>query len=138
MEILLVEHEDELRTTLKNSLIDLGHTVTTAMDGFEAMLYVRRYYDLMLIDYDTPYISGSEISSCVRRFEKRDNLIVALTKTALKEHDINFDYTLKKPIRFNNIKRLIQLRKKLYDENERSRKFAWDNAAMVTLSNRTR
>jgi CheY-like chemotaxis protein len=63
LRILLVDDHPEVRTTTAAILTELGHTVTEATNGKEALLALRNGAggcDLLISDYAMPHISGAE------------------------------------------------------------------------------
>ncbi len=68
MRILLVEDETELATTLERILQKQGYQVKTCGDGKEALDIIREGgYDLLILDWMLPGISGLEICKQVRQ-----------------------------------------------------------------------
>jgi CheY-like chemotaxis protein len=66
--ILVVEDDVSVRLTISRLLVDQGYEVSTASDGFDALLQLRdRIPDLMLSDLNMPQMSGFELLSVVRR-----------------------------------------------------------------------
>lgn len=66
--ILLVEDDVTVRDTICNVLNDEGYQVTTAVDGFDALLHLQdEVPDLVLSDLNMPQMSGFELLSVVRR-----------------------------------------------------------------------
>jgi CheY-like chemotaxis protein len=63
LKILLVDDHEEVRTTTGAMLEELGHTVTGAANGRDALQALRDRdcdYDLMISDYAMPHVSGTE------------------------------------------------------------------------------
>ncbi|HIK37073.1 MAG: response regulator transcription factor [Geminocystis sp.] len=68
MKILLVEDETELATTLERILLGEGYWVKTCGDGRDALGIIRGGgYDLLILDWMLPGISGLEICKQVRQ-----------------------------------------------------------------------
>jgi len=66
--ILVVEDDVSVRLTISKLLIDQGYEVSTAGDGFDALLQLRDTVpDLILSDLNMPQMSGFELLSVVRR-----------------------------------------------------------------------
>jgi CheY-like chemotaxis protein len=69
LRILLVDDHAEVRTSTTAMLEDLGHTVTEAADGAEALAALRDgacECDLMISDYAMPHLSGTEFLRAAR------------------------------------------------------------------------
>lgn len=86
LNIFMVE-DIELNVTVAKSLLEsLGHTVTVAMTGQEALVnFVPDKYDLALLDIQLPDMTGFDVAKYYR--EHYDNLppLVALTANVMKD-----------------------------------------------------
>jgi CheY-like chemotaxis protein len=66
--ILVVEDDATVRQTISKLLDEEGYDVSTATDGFDALLHLQQAIpDLMLSDLNMPQMSGFELLSVVRR-----------------------------------------------------------------------
>jgi len=66
--ILVVEDDVTVRLTISKLLDEEGYEVSTANDGFDALLHLQQATpDLMLSDLNMPQMSGFELLSVVRR-----------------------------------------------------------------------
>ncbi len=66
--ILLVDDEALIRESLSMLLLSKGYTVSTATDGFDALLQLRKMPpDLIISDLNMPNMSGFEFLSVIRR-----------------------------------------------------------------------
>jgi CheY-like chemotaxis protein len=66
--ILVVEDDSSVRLTISELLSERGYEVTTASDGFDALLRLREQVPhLILSDLNMPQMSGFELLSVVRR-----------------------------------------------------------------------
>ncbi|MCC4223576.1 aerobic respiration two-component sensor histidine kinase ArcB [Vibrio campbellii] len=103
LNIFMVE-DIELNVTVAKSLLEsLGHTVTVAMTGQEALLnFVPDEYDLALLDIQLPDMTGFDVAKYYR--EHYDNLppLVALTANVMKDRreylDNGMDDAISKPL----------------------------------------
>jgi PAS domain S-box-containing protein len=62
--VLLVDDHDEVRTATAAMLEELGHTVTQAMNGTDALAVLaddKRNWDLLVSDYAMPNLSGTQL-----------------------------------------------------------------------------
>ncbi len=84
--ILLAEDEEVLRMLVVDSLEDEGYEIDEAADGIEAFeLLQNNDYDLVLLDYMMPGMSGLELIENVRAIEKFKGLeILMLTAKSQK------------------------------------------------------
>ena len=68
LQILVVDDEPSLRTSLSILLRELGHEVRSATDGFSALSEMRSTVpDILISDLNMPGMSGFELLSVVRR-----------------------------------------------------------------------
>jgi CheY-like chemotaxis protein len=70
LKILLVDDHDEVRGTTAAVLEELGHTVTEAANGAEALAALKVGkcgWDLLISDYAMPELSGTELVHQLRR-----------------------------------------------------------------------
>ena len=66
--ILVVDDEPNIREVLSALLTSAGYDVTTAKDGFDALLQLKRSLpDVVISDLNMPQMSGFELLSVVRR-----------------------------------------------------------------------
>ncbi|WP_104035918.1 aerobic respiration two-component sensor histidine kinase ArcB [Vibrio jasicida] len=103
LNIFMVE-DIELNITVAKSLLEsLGHTVTVAMTGEEALVnFVPDEYDLALLDIQLPDMTGFDVAKYYR--EHYDHLppLVALTANVMKDRreylDNGMDDAISKPL----------------------------------------
>ena len=103
LNIFMVE-DIELNVTVAKSLLEsLGHTVTVAMTGQEALVnFGPDEYDLALLDIQLPDMTGFDVAKYYR--EHYDNLppLVALTANVMKDRreylDNGMDDAISKPL----------------------------------------
>jgi len=66
--ILVVDDESSIRDSLELLLVSAGYDVSTAKDGFAALMQLkRRLPELIISDLNMPQMSGHEFLSVVRR-----------------------------------------------------------------------
>ncbi|MDV6252499.1 aerobic respiration two-component sensor histidine kinase ArcB [Vibrio sp. EA2] len=112
LNIFMVE-DIELNVTVAKSLLEsLGHSVTVAMTGQEALVnFVPEQYDLVLLDIQLPDMTGFDIAKYYR--EHYDNLppLVALTANVLKDRreylQNGMDDAISKPLAVHAIQSVI-------------------------------
>ncbi|MDG3089000.1 aerobic respiration two-component sensor histidine kinase ArcB [Vibrio hannami] len=113
LNIFMVE-DIELNVTVAKSLLEtLGHKVTVAMNGEEALdNFEENTYDLVLLDIQLPDMTGFDIAMYLR--DNYDNLppLVALTANLMKDKndylEKGMDDALSKPLSIKAIKRVIE------------------------------
>jgi CheY-like chemotaxis protein len=87
LRILLVDDHPEVRSTTAALLADLGHSVTEAANGPEALRALKEDdcdYDLMISDYAMPHQSGTEF---LREAREHCRDVPALIITGYAEAD---------------------------------------------------
>jgi two-component system, OmpR family, phosphate regulon response regulator PhoB len=102
--ILLAEDEEILRMLIVDSLEDQDYEIDEACDGMEAFECLKnKYYDLVLLDYMMPGMTGLEVIEKVRKIpEKQDLKILMLTAKSQKSDqekviEAGANYFLAKP-----------------------------------------
>ncbi len=82
--ILLVDDERTVREALRVLLLNDQHTVVEAKNGAEACaLFTRGQFDLVIVDYQMPFMKGDELASRIRNIAP-DQPILMITAYALK------------------------------------------------------
>ena len=77
--ILIAEDEESLRAFVRRALADVGHDVTVAGDGAEALdLLTRGKFDLLLADIKMPVMDGIALALAAAR-DHPDLVIVLMT-----------------------------------------------------------
>ncbi|MHB8576724.1 MAG: response regulator transcription factor [Dehalococcoidia bacterium] len=106
MQMLLVEDNQRLRTTLQQGLREAGHAVDTAADGDEALekLDLNPSYDLLILDLMLPKTSGLVVLDQLRKGSSSLPVLVLTAKGALADKvralDLGADDYLTKPFAF--------------------------------------
>lgn len=112
LNIFMVE-DIELNVTVAKSLLEsLGHSVTVAMTGEDALVnFVPDEYDLALLDIQLPDMTGFDVAKYYR--EHYDNLppLVALTANVMKDRreylDNGMDDAISKPLAVQALQAVI-------------------------------
>ena len=109
--ILLAEDNKMNQKVAVNMLQKLGHTITIAENGKEAVdRFMEKEFDLILMDGQMPVLDGLEATRAIREYEKKSSrsknhiLIIALTANAMKGDrerflDSGMDDYITKPIK---------------------------------------
>ncbi|MGX8177962.1 response regulator transcription factor [Exiguobacterium artemiae] len=102
--ILLAEDEDVLRMLVLDTLEDEGYTIDEATDGDEAYQKIMsQSYDLVLLDYMMPGMTGIEVIEKVRRHPDKQNLKIMMLTAKSQQSDreraeeIGANYFFSKP-----------------------------------------
>lgn len=86
--ILLAEDEDVLRMLVVDSLEDEGYEIDEASDGMEALDYVKKYeYDLILMDYMMPGMTGLEVIKEIRQMPKKQQVKILMLSAKSQKSD---------------------------------------------------
>ncbi len=112
LKIFMVE-DIQLNIVVARSLLEsLGHTVTVAMNGEEALkTFSPQAFDLALLDIQLPDMSGFDVAQCFRK--QYDSLppLVALTANVVKDKkdyiEKGMDDVLSKPLSVRAIQNVI-------------------------------
>lgn len=81
--ILVVDDEEILRMLICDTLEDLGYDIDEAEDGIEALKKIsQQTYDLIILDYMMPNLSGLEVIEELAMEVKQNTPILMLTAKA--------------------------------------------------------
>lgn len=112
--VLLVDDNIDAAQSLSVLLLDSGHFVETAPDGFAALRRVPQFQPkVILLDIGMPGMTGYEVAHTLRQAPGGEGLIlVALTgwgsaEDKAKAKEAGFDYHLTKPIDFADIEEIL-------------------------------
>ena len=103
MRILVIEDEREQLAPLEEALTISGHVVDGVMDGESAQwLLVEKDYDLLIIDWMLPGISGLEVCRQYRQMGKTSPVLFLTARDAVADKlealEIGADDYLVKPV----------------------------------------
>ncbi|MCA0988600.1 response regulator transcription factor [Guptibacillus algicola] len=112
--ILVADDEEILRMLIVDTLEDNGYEIDEAEDGREALNLINTHtYDLVLLDYMMPEMTGLEVIETVRAAGKEDVKIMMLTAKAQKKDeeiakDAGADYFISKPFSPMNLLETVE------------------------------
>ncbi|MEK4029834.1 MULTISPECIES: response regulator [Bacillaceae] len=117
MRILIADDEEVLRMLIVDTLEEEGHALTEAADGQEAIeCFEKEVFDLLLVDYMMPRMTGIEVIRKVRE-TSAVNIVMLTAKTQQKDleeaKEAGANFFLPKP--FSPLK-LIELIEELEKE----------------------
>ena len=109
-QILVIDDELKILDFLCQALECLGHEVAAAEDGDEGIKLIGngRHYDLVITDIDMPRAGGREVAAHIRRSDRPDTPVLAITG---RGHDMKgelFNYVLMKPFNLEDFKQAIE------------------------------
>ncbi|MDI1255777.1 MAG: response regulator transcription factor [Flavobacterium sp.] len=114
MHILIVEDEIGIIRFLKQGLEEEGYEVTSASDGVKALELVQKQsFDLLLLDWMLPKMTGLEVCKAIREKEIRTPIIFLTAKDTVQETIEGLkaganDY-IKKPFSFDELVERIKV-----------------------------
>lgn len=114
MRILIVEDEEGIAAFLKQGLEEESYAVDVAIDGKNGLhLALSGEYDLLLLDWMLPGISGIEITRQFRKVQPRTPIIFLTAKDTVDETIFGLqsganDY-IKKPFHFDELLERIKV-----------------------------
>jgi CheY-like chemotaxis protein len=109
--VLVVDDDPEVRRVLAETLEELGHVVTTASDGQEALAHLGgRRFDLLMLDFAMPGMNGAQVAEAARRVRPGQKLVfvTGYAETAAIEAAANDAPILRKPFLTDDVVRAIR------------------------------
>ena len=115
MKILIVEDEQDLRETIRTSLLKEKFVVETAADYFSALDKINDYdYDCILLDIMLPGGSGLDLLRELKRLHRSDSVLIISAKDSLDDKvdglELGADEYLTTPFLNARVKSLIRRR----------------------------
>jgi len=99
--ILLVDDERLVRETIRLLLGQIGFTVVEANNGAEALgLFARGRFDLVVLDYEMPFLKGNELAAKIRRMAPRQRILMITAFGHNPSPDNPVDAVMDKPLNF--------------------------------------
>lgn len=123
MKILIIEDEIGIVNFLKQGLEEEGYSVTSACNGADGLeLAINNTFDLILLDWMLPKLSGIEVCKAIRKNNKIIPILFLTAKDTVQETIEGLksganDY-IKKPFSFEELLERIKIHFRETDENE--------------------
>jgi two-component system, OmpR family, copper resistance phosphate regulon response regulator CusR len=90
--ILLVEDDVPLSVAIKACLKADRHEIEHVTDGQTALSFIERYhFDLLVLDWDLPRLSGVEVCATLRRSGNETPILMLTGKSQIEEIEKGFD-----------------------------------------------
>ena len=137
MRILIVEDEIGIANFVKQGLEEESFSVDIAADGSEGLsLALSENYNLILLDWMLPGLSGIEVCRNVRKKDKKTPIIFLTAKDTVRDTVFGLqaganDY-IKKPFAFEEL--LERIRVQLRPQSGEHEKFTLGNLVLDTQS----
>ena len=118
MKLLIIEDEPGMSSFLKEGLEEASYTVDIASDGKSGLsLALTNDYDLIILDWMIPVLSGIEVCRQVRKVGKVVPIIFLTAKKNLDDLVVGFDAGandyIKKPFEFEEL--LVRIKAQLHN-----------------------
>lgn len=114
MNILIVEDEIGIIQFLQQGLEEEGYVITTASDGLMGLeLFKKHHFDLILLDWMLPKMTGLELCKAIRTTDKKIPILFLTAKDTIQETVEGLqsganDY-IKKPFSFEELVERIKI-----------------------------
>ncbi|MXS71540.1 response regulator [Flavobacteriaceae bacterium W22] len=124
MKILIIEDEEKLLQLLKDGLAEEGHQIDTAKDGNSGLIKaVNQKFDLILLDWMLPELSGLEVCLRIRKNDSNTPILFLTSRDSLEDVILGLetganDY-IKKPFRFEELIARINVYARNIDREDR-------------------
>jgi response regulator NasT len=125
VKILIADDEPIIRMGLKSMLQEMGHRVTAAANGREALRMARRqHFDLAILDIKMPYTDGLQAAETLARTAPLPIvLLTAFSERDLVEEasDLPIHGYLVKPVQAGQLSAAISVARKRFEEAQAGR-----------------
>ena len=102
--ILVIEDDEVILDTLRQSLMNFGHNVETATDGEDGISkFDNGLFDLVITDMSMPGKNGNEVADHIRNSNRQETPILGISGTPWLMKNTFFDSTLQKPFRLTTL-----------------------------------
>lgn len=91
MNVLLIEDDIQLNTTIESFLVFKNHMVTSLIDGYEAITTIdKEKFDLYIIDINLPNVNGLDIVKYIRNTDLFSPIIIITASMEIDNLKIAF------------------------------------------------
>ncbi len=121
--IIIVDDDENIRTTMKAILEDEGYIVDLATTGNEAIeMTQERAYNVALLDIRLPDMEGVELLKQIKNIVPRTRKIMVTgypsMQNAISALNKNSDAYLVKPVEVEKLLNIVEVQLKLQEEEE--------------------
>jgi len=107
--VLLVDDEGLVRDTVRLLLVQIGYRVVEANNGAEALgLFARERFDLVMTDYEMPFLKGNELAARIRRLAPRQPILMMTGFGYSASPNNPVDAVINKPLDFARLRILME------------------------------
>jgi len=129
MNILLLEDDVILSELIEEFLIELGYSVVTAFEGYEALDLIKEHrFDILLLDVGVPNLNGFELLSYLKEIDVNIPSIyitsLSSAKDVEKAFNIGCDDYIKKPFELKELEVRINYLTKMHNLDIKEYKFS--------------
>jgi CheY-like chemotaxis protein len=109
LSLLLVDDEDLVRFATAEMLRDLGHSVTEAASGPDALVELDKHdaFDAVVTDYKMPRMDGAELARQIRQVRRTMPVLVITGYTGIRDDALGLP-RLSKPFGQNEIAQALE------------------------------
>jgi len=115
MNILIIDDDEIFVKTSAYNLLSLGHTVTAASNGKEALAVIERNknFDLIMCDVLMPELTGPSFLIMLEKIYHGKLPYIALVSGVkdgeefVKKIHVEYDSFLKKPVEMKDLKKMV-------------------------------
>ena len=115
MKILVVDDNHNLAMIIGDYLVEQGHRVVAAYDGYLGLLlHEHKHFDLILIDLALPKLSGLELLERIRKKDCTVRVIIVtgcpdrLKDDSERLQELDIEVVVEKPFSFSDIDQIIK------------------------------
>jgi CheY-like chemotaxis protein len=106
--ILLVDDERLVREMIRLLMGQVGFTVVEANNGAEALgLFAQGRFDLVVTDYEMPFIKGNELAAKIRQMSPRQPILMMTGFGHNAGPNNPVDAVIDKPLDFARLRRMM-------------------------------
>ena len=109
-QILVIDDDQGVRSTIFLLLKELGYDVTTAENGEKGIELFDSIsgIDLVITDIRMPGMDGNEVGKYIRNSHKPDTPVIAITGHQDEIHGGVFDFFLIKPFKLEALQHVVE------------------------------